>query len=95
MSERNKRNYNTDSELLHSLFVSFNNLSDYHSDVCRLVTQLVVLCEFFNSDNNEYDYAAILECARNSAFQLYDMIYNEKKQFRECFLIEERITGSL
>lgn len=95
MSEENKRNYNTDSELLHSLFLSFNNLTDYHCDVCRLATQLAVLCEFFYNDNHEYDHTTILECARSSAFQLYDLIYNEKKLFDECALIETKITGVL
>lgn len=95
MSENNKRNYNTDSELLHSLFSSFNNLSDYHCEVCTLVTQLAVLCEFFHNNNYyEYDYTTIVECAENTAFQLYDMIYNEKKRFDACNLIVTKITGA-
>lgn len=94
MSENNKRNYNTDSELLHSLFLNFNDLSDYHCDVYHVATQLAVLCEFFCNNNYKYDQTILLECARSSAFQLYDMIYNEQKRFDECDVILTKITGT-
>lgn len=89
--KKKKRQYNTDPELLHSFFLSFNRIADYHDSVCALVTQLSILAEFFDESHSEYDHNTILLNTRNSVIELYDKIFEENRMFDECIKIHKEI----
>lgn len=91
MSENNDRNYNTDPDVLHSFFIAFNRISDYHKSLCDLSTQLCILSEYFEENHSEYDHYTILYCTMNNIRELYEKIHQEYKMINDCNAIEAEI----
>ncbi|MDE6469914.1 MAG: hypothetical protein K2L19_02710 [Eubacterium sp.] len=91
MSENNGRNYNSDPEVLHSFFVKFNRIYDYHKSLCDLSTQLCILSEYFEESNSEYDHYSILYCTIYTIRELYEKLHREYQMLDDCSAIEAEI----
>lgn len=89
--ENRERNYNTDSELLHSFFIEYNKISDYHQSLCDLSTQLCILSEHFEESCSAYNHYTILFCAISNIRELYEKIHQEYRMLHDCNEIERKI----
>lgn len=91
MNKNNEKNRAVDAGTLHSLFVSYNRIHDFHDDVYNLATLLCILSEYMYDKKCIYDNSAILICTRRSIEELYNKINQEKEMFNHAYAIQKQI----
>lgn len=91
MNKNNEKNRAVDAGTLHSLFVSYNRIHDFHDDVYNLATQLCILAEYMYDKKCIYDHSAILVSTRKLIEELYKSIKQEKEMFNHAYAIQKQI----
>lgn len=91
MNKNDEKGCIFDTGTLHSLFVSYNRIHDFHDDVYNLATQLCILAEYMYDKESIYDHSAILVSTRKLIEELYKNIKQEKEMFNHAYAIQKQI----